>query len=414
MSLANTGMFLGAADMRRLLSDPNLNVLSEHSTAANPNADGIGVMPDLRAIARHQGWARIVSPAAIANDADMMQIVTIDDFDRPFGKQWQKPIGIWSGPLARGQFRTPPEHIALINTAATGPDRIITHALSVGMDSGIRYLWWDTLGQNGGDWVAKLTTPSLSKSEPLTAAIAFQDRVDVVAISNDGHLVATRAEFDTHPKDFGPIEQLNAAVSFSGSAGPVMVSRLPGYLDVIAVSSEGQLRWGSVHPTSAGGWDVLEPIGGVTTTLARAVQPALAGRAMLLDVVAVGVDGLLYTVTNVDPFTLGWGDLRQIGGSRLLATEGSVALVARDLLHLDAFAIDVDGRLCWTTRNFPLYDWTELDEIGGSGFKLTPLGGVTAISRSADSLDVFVVATDGTLLWTQWTETQDWTDLRPI
>src|SRR5206468_2546162 len=165
MSLANTDTFLGAADIRRLLSDPNLNMLSEQSTAANPNADGIGVLPDLHAIARHQGWARIAPPAAVAEDANTMHVMSLDDFDRPFSKQWQQPVGVWSGPLARGLFRTPPEQVALVARHEPTLDRMIMHAFVVGVDSEVRYFWWDSLGQAGPNWVKLSDRAHLSRTE---------------------------------------------------------------------------------------------------------------------------------------------------------------------------------------------------------------------------------------------------------
>lgn len=415
MALANTGDFLGAADMRRLLSDPAINVLSEHSTAANPNADGIGVLPDLHAIARHQGWAHIAPPAAVAEDANTMHILTIDDFSRSFSKQWQQPIGTWSGPLARGQFATPPEQAALVVRDDPFQNRMVVHALIVGVDTDIRYFWWDSLGQSAPNWLKKSDHANLSKSEPLVAGFSSDTRADVVCINREGRLVSLRAPVAAEVGDFSAPVEIDSALSFSGSAGPAIVESAPGALDVVAIDTDGRLRWTALNAGTAGEWDFAHPIGGVATRLARTLRPALAARGTNLDVVAVGVDQLLYTASKPDPNTLGWTNLRQIGGTTPLAVEGSLAIVSRGANLLDLFAIDLEGQLRWTsTEASPFIDWIGLEPIGGNAFKLSTLGGVTAVTRTPNTMDVFVVAVDGTLLWLKGTAGQAWPALVPI
>jgi len=415
MALANTGNFLGAVDMRRLLSDPTLNVLSEHSTAANPNADGIGVLPDLHAIARQQGWARIAPLAAVAQDASTMHVLTIDDFSRPFSKQWQQAIGNWSGPLSRGEFATPPERVALVVRDDPFQNRMVVHALVVGVDSEIRYFWWDSLGQSAPNWLKKSDLAHLSKSEPVVAGFSSDTLAEVVCINREGHLVSLRAPVGAEVGDFSAPKDIDTALSFSGSAGPAIIESAPGALDVVAVDTTGRLWWTALNAGTGGEWDFAHPIGGVATRLARTLRPAIAARGTNLDAVAVGVDQLLYTASKPDPATLGWTNLRQIGGTTPLAVEGSLAIVSRGAQLLDVFAIDAEGLLRWTsTEADPFIDWIELEPIGGKAFKLSTIAGVTAVSRTPDTMDVFVVAVDGTLLWLKGTAGEAWPDLVPI
>lgn len=415
MALANTGNFLGAQDMRRLLSDPTINVLSEHSTAANPNADGIGVLPDLHAIARHQGFARIAPLAAVVEDADTLHVMTIDDFDRPFSQQWQQPVGIFSGPLARGQFATPPEQVALRARPDAAGNRMIMHAFVVGVDDEIRYFQWDSLGQQSVDWAKKSTDAHLSRSEPLVAGFAMDDRVEVVCINREGRLVSMHAPFTTEPADFTAPKEIDSGLSFSGSGGPAIVQSTATALDVVAVDTDGRLRWTAFNESTDGDWDFVHPIGGADTRLARTLRPALAARGTNLDVVAVGVDQLLHTASKPGGPGLGWSNLRQIGGNTPLAVEGSIAIVSRGANLLDMFAIDAEGLLRWTsTEASPFIDWIELEHVGGSAFKLSALAGVTAVSRTPNTMDIFVVAVDGTRLWLKGTAGQPWPDLVPI
>ena len=82
---------------------------------------------------------------------------------------------------------------------------------------------------------------------------------------------------------------------------------------------------------------------------------------------------------------------------------------------LDVFAIDAEGLLRWTsTEADPFIDWIELEPIGGKAFKLSTIAGVTAVSRTPNTMDVFVVAVDGTLLWLKGTAGEARPDLVPI
>ncbi|MFO1415284.1 MAG: hypothetical protein U1F10_15545 [Burkholderiales bacterium] len=415
MALANTGNFLAAIDVRRLLSDPNLNVLSANSTAATPNADGIGVLPDLRAIARHMNWPRIVPPAVVAADAGTLHVMGLDDFDRPFSRQWQEATDAWSAALARGQFATPPEQVALLARHEPVLDRTMVHALVAGVDTEVRYFWWDTLGQAGPDWFKLSTNARLSRSEPVAAGFSREDRLELVAVNQDGRLVALRASVSAEVQDFGPPQEIDSALSFAGCAGPAMVESIAGALDVVAIDSVGRLRWSALNAGTGDDWDFLHPIGGVQTRLARTIRPALAARGTNLDVLVIGVDRLLYTASRPDPATLGWSDLRPIGGAVPLSVEGSIAVVSRGAQLLDAFVIDTEGFLRWTATNAnPFADWSELTPIGGRAFQLSAIAGVTAVTRTPDTLDVFAVATDGSVLWLRGVAGSPWPEFVPI
>jgi hypothetical protein len=245
--------------------------------------------------------------------------------------------------------------------------------------------------------------------------LALRIRVEIVCVNRESHLVWMRAPVSAEAGHFSAPKEIDAALSFSGSAGPAIVESAPGALDVVAVDTDGRLRWTALNEGTDGEWDFVHPIGGVDTHLARTLRPAIAARGTNLDVVAVGMDQLLYTASKPDPATLGWTNLRQIGGTTPLAVAGSLAIVSRAAQLLDVFAIDAEGHLRWTsTEADPFVDWIELEPIGGNAFKLSTIGGVTAVSRTPSTVDVFVVAVDGTLLWLQGTAGAAWPDLVPI
>ena len=90
------GKSLTPAEVRRLLSDPRLNTPS-----ANPGADRIGVMPNLRNLAHNIGAPRFAGVTVLARDASTLDLVDIDDSNDISRRTWTDngaPEGCLVGP----------------------------------------------------------------------------------------------------------------------------------------------------------------------------------------------------------------------------------------------------------------------------------------------------------------------------
>src|SRR5262249_55530544 len=98
MWLNHMGSFLPPAEVRRVLGDFGLNTLSANSTSANPNADRIGVMPNLRMIARSFGARRFVPISAVRLNADQIELAGVDDDNHVFHRLFH-PATAWSLPV---------------------------------------------------------------------------------------------------------------------------------------------------------------------------------------------------------------------------------------------------------------------------------------------------------------------------
>ncbi len=126
-----------------------------------------------------------------------------------------------------------------------------------------------------------------------------------------------------------------------------------------------------------------------------------------LDVFVIGTDGGIWTAArdqNVDSGKWrGWW--RILNG--VARAGGGVTAVSRDPNKLDVFVIGTDGGI-WTAAWDQNVDsgkwrgwWRILNGVAGAG------SGVTAVSRDPNKLDVFVIGTDGGIWTAAWDQNVD-------
>lgn len=412
MSLSMTGSYLAPAEVRRLLSDPALGALSVGSSTAQPNADGIGVMPNLRAIARAMGAPRFAPVSVVARDSGTLDLVGVDDNDFLLRGVWLQtfdPEGLWAIPLALdAPFVLPARPPALLCR-----DQRLLDAFAISNDGALVNTWWDKDGQARGEWKNILPSARFSPSQPVSAAAVGDDRIDVVGIRQNGRLCVARCTADPHVLVNGTTQELSTTYSFSGSAGPALACPDTGGMELVAIDRDGQLCWAEypVNPVTDA-WSDVFAIGGVQTRLARSVRPAISARILNLNVFAVGVDGLLYTAHRPGFGAHGWSDLA-ILSTQALASEGNVAAIARSVFNLDVFVIDENGLLRWTSRHLGsgiFSSWTDL-EVLDPDVGVHPMGGIAAVSWSPDTMAVFVHDRAGQRRWAYWQESRGWSRL---
>src|SRR5207249_10671726 len=111
-----------------------------------------------------------------------------------------------------------------------------------------------------------------------------------------------------------------------------------------------------------------------------------------------------------------WADWRRIGG--FFPPGAPVCAVARTVNHLDLFVFG-------TRRCFYLRVWTSWGHASSIGASWRPIGGffppgapVSAVARTGNNLDLFVVGNDGRVYTSWWYAGADWSgvadDWRPI
>ena len=368
-------------------------------------------MPNLRTIARFIGAHRVVPLSVVRRDDIMLDFVGVDDDNVRFRRTWTddvSPVGFWGVPVALStgstvlQMTVPPAIVSSQNR--------FLHAMCVNVVGGLDHAHWDDAG-NAAGFSGASAAADLSLSDPVAAAVASNETLTVFAMGRSGELRFGRSLRTSSPVEF-MFDTLFSTASFSGSAGPVAAPNLLGGVDVVIPDRDGQLHWGSVPPLPVAPTIAIPllPIGGSAISVLPANRPAMVGGPVGFDVFAVGLNQRLHHTFTPALGVNGWSALRQISEIDV-AVDGSVAALRRHPRALDVFAVDTDGFLRWIRFDPLIQDFAGAEVIDPLTL-VQAHGGVTAVSRTADTMDVFVFDFDGRLRWARFRADVGWSPLR--
>jgi hypothetical protein len=260
---------------------------------------------------------------------------------------------------------------------------------------------WDGIGTALGDG----STPPLLGVGVALAARRY-DVLDVFWVSTENRILTTFwTRQDGWSSSQAPIGDPQVAVATQG--GMAALARQPGILDVFFVGDDNRLHttwwtqqqgWSPTSPT-IGGPPPIDPAGGVA---------AVNRRRDVIDVFAVGQDGLLYTTWWTEQ--AGWATQSlAIGGSPVaLNAISGAAGVARRPNNLDVVYVGSDALLYAVTWD-QATGWSAPTAIGGAGAPAASVvAGPAVASRRPDVIDVFWIGQDGHLHTTWWTQSGGW------
>jgi hypothetical protein len=176
-----------------------------------------------------------------------------------------------------------------------------------------------------------------------------------------------------------------------------VVSRSIDHLDVFVTDGGGNTSSAAWEPAMVDWWEGWWNLLGGRAAPGAPVT-AVSRRANFMDVFVVGTDGHAYTCAWAPG--QGWRGWWRIGNA--VFPQGSmINAVVRSQDHLDIFGTDTAGRIITAAWEPAFADgWHGWWEIRGGRAK--PGAPVTAVSRSANKLDVFVVGTDGGCYTAAW------------
>jgi hypothetical protein len=176
-----------------------------------------------------------------------------------------------------------------------------------------------------------------------------------------------------------------------------VVSRSIDHLDVFVADGTGNTLTAAWEPAMVDWWEGWWGLLGGRAAPGAAVT-AVSRRQDFLDVFVVGTDGGAYTCAWAPgQGWLGWWRI----GTAVFPQGAMINAVSRSLDHLDIFATDSSGRVLTAAWEPGFTDgWHGWWQINGG--LAQPGAPVTAVSRSADKLDVFVTGTDGGCYTAAW------------
>jgi hypothetical protein len=248
--------------------------------------------------------------------------------------------------------------------------------------------WHGRWSINGGTAAPGATVTAVSRST---------DKLDVFVVGTDARVwtAAWEPSFADGWHGWWPVS--NIQVPFGR---PVYgVSRSQDKLDIFATDTAGVVRTAAWEPAFADGWHGWWEVAGGRALPGSPVTAVSRGPDKL-DIFVVGTDGRVWTAAWEPAFVDGWHGWWAIGNIQV-PIGSPVHAVSRGPDKLDIFVTDVAGVIRTAAWEPAFADgWHGWWEIAGG--RAAPGAAVTAVSRSTDKLDVFLVGTDGRIWSAAW------------
>lgn len=243
----------------------------------------------------------------------------------------------------------------------------------------------------------RLRSPRVPARAEVTAVSRSRDKLDIFVTDRNG-VIFTAAWEPRFTDWWHGWWQLNGGRANPGA--PVhAVSRSTDKLDAFVIGTDRRVYTAAWEPAFTDWWHGWWPLNGGVAA-AGAHVTVVSRSTNKLDAFVVGTDGGVYTAAWEPGFTDWWHGWWRIGNVRV--PQGSrVHAVSRSQDKLDIFVTDVNGRIM-TAAWEPAFTDGWHGWWGIRGGQAAPGAPVTAVSRSANKLDAFVVGNDGRVWTAAW------------
>jgi hypothetical protein len=311
-----------------------------------------------------------------------------------------------------------------VSAVARTPDNL--DLFVTGNDGRVYTSWWSA----GNDWSGvndnwRSIGGFFPVGSPVSAVARTTDNLDLFVVGNDGRVYTSWwsagndwSGVNDNWRSIGGFFPIGTSVS--------AVARTPDNLDLFVAGNDGRTYtswwsagndWSGVNDDwrSIGGFFPMgTPVSAVARTSQNLLGMSLSSTARSqnnLDLFVVGDDGRVYTSW----WSAGndWSglndDWRSIGG--FFPPGSDVSAVARSQNNLDLFVLGNDGRVYtswWSAGN----DWSGInDDWRSIGGFFPPGSDVSAVARSQNNLDLFVLGNDGRVYTSWWSAGNDWSGI---
>jgi hypothetical protein len=280
-----------------------------------------------------------------------------------------------------------------------------------GNDGVVYTSWWGA----GNEWsgIANNWRPIggfFPIGAPVGAVSRDSGQLHLFVVGNDG--IVYTSWWDTGADWSGVANNWKPIGGFFPEGAPVTATaRRPDVIDLFVVGNDGVVytSWWAAGKEWSGVANNWRPIGGFFPKGARV--SAVARTDDSLDLFVVGNDGVVYTSwwSAGQEWSGVANNWRPIGG--FFQVGAPVTAVARTPNNLDLFVVGNDG-VVYTSW------WSAGQEWSGVANNWRPIGGffptlapVAAVARTGENLDLFVVGNDGVVYTSWWHNDAEWSGI---
>ncbi len=247
-------------------------------------------------------------------------------------------------------------------------------------------------------------------SAPITAIARNSNKMNLFVIGYNGAVYTSSREnggewsgFNNNWKYIGGIFPVGAPVAAITHTSSNIRLFVVGYGGVVYTSSwSSGADWSGINDN----WKPIGgffPVGAPVTAVAKSVND--------YDLFVIGYDGVVYTSSkSIDSEWSGINNnWKPIGG--YFPVGATVSAVARTPNDMDLFIVDANGIVATST-------WSRGSDWSGIGNKWRQIGGffppgapVTAVARTPNNMDLFVIDATGVVATSRWSSGSDWSGI---
>jgi hypothetical protein len=335
--------------------------------------------------------------SVVARSADHLDVFLTDVNGAILSAAWQPDFADWwhgwwwlnGGRAAAG---------APVHAVSRSADKL--DIFVIGTDNRVYSAAWQPEFADGWHGWWQLLGGVAAPGAHVTAVSRSADKLDIFVVGTDGGVYTAAWEPDFADGWHG-WWRIGAVVAPQGAA-VTAVARSTDKLDIFVTDVNGAVMSAAWEPDFADGWHGWWHINGGQAAPGAAVT-AVSRSTDHLDIFVTGTDGGVYSAAWEPDFADGWHGWWRIGG--VVAPQGApVHAVSRSTDKLDIFVTDVSGATMSAAWEPDFADgwhgWWHLN-----GGQATPGAPITAVSRSTDKLDIFVIGTDNRVYTAAWEPT---------
>lgn len=229
----------------------------------------------------------------------------------------------------------------------------------------------------------------------VTVASRSTDKVDLFLVSDNGVVYTAAWDPANNWRAWRPLE----GIRVPGGAAVECVSRSADHLDIFVIDTEARIQTAAWEPSFGETWAPWRQVAGGSGVPGAPVTAVSRG-ADQIDIFTTMATGAIMASAWNPSFGDTWIGWHPVAGGTGVPG-GRVSAVSRSADHLDVFATGLDG-VVRTSAWEPSFgdtwaDWRQV--AGGTALAGAPVG---VVSRSTDKLDIFVADAEGKVLTSAW------------